>query len=197
MALLFAALWPLERFNTFVLAIGRYLAIGLLVIMVCFILLQVILRYGFDAAPNWSEEGARFGMLWLTGLMAPTAYRQGGFVSIDMLERALPRVVSALLTLALLGLSLWVLIVMLDRGIFNHVLSLSGNGTSPALRLPLDWFGGERIKFRLNWAYSALATGIALLILVNIELVLRQIITILGRGADLKSLSTGELARAD
>jgi TRAP-type C4-dicarboxylate transport system permease small subunit len=197
MALRFAALWPLERFNTFVLMIGRWLAIGLLVLMVCFILGQVILRYGFDAAPNWTEEGARFGMLWLTGLMAPTAYRMGGFVSIDMLERALPRVVSGVLTLALLGVSLWVLVIMLDRGIYNHVFSLSGRGNSAALRLPLDWIGGERIRFKLSWAYASLATGIALLILVNIELVLRQIITLFGRGNDLNSLSDGDMVRAD
>ncbi len=197
MALLFAVLWPLERFNTFVLMIGRWLAMGLLVLMVCFILGQVILRYGFDAAPNWTEEGARFGMLWLTGLMAPTAYRRGGFVSIDMLERALPRTVSAVFTLALLGISLWVLVVMLDRGIYNHVFSLSGNGNSPALRLPLDWIGGERIRFKLNWAYGSLAVGIALLIFVNVELVLRQVITLLGRGEDLNSLSSAELIRAE
>jgi TRAP-type C4-dicarboxylate transport system permease small subunit len=197
MALLFAVLRPLERFNTFVLMIGRWLAMGLLVLMVCFILGQVILRYGFDAAPNWTEEGARFGMLWLTGLMAPTAYRRGGFVSIDMLERALPRTVSAVFTLVLLGISLWVLVVMLDRGIYNHVFSLSGNGNSPALRLPLDWIGGERIRFKLNWAYASLAVGIALLILVNIELVLRQIITLFGCGNDLNSLVDASMIRAD
>lgn len=197
MAVLFGVLWPLQRLNDVLLAIGRALAIAALAIMVCLILGQVFFRYVLNDAPNWTEEGARFGMLWMTGLMAPLAYRIGGFVAIDMLERALPRLLAGILSLFLLALSLWVLIVMLDKGLNNHVFSLSGRGGSPSLGLPLDWFGGERIRFRNNWMYASLAVGVALLILVNIELILRQIITLLGGSKRLKPLHTTTMAGAE
>ncbi|HSG54828.1 MAG TPA: TRAP transporter small permease subunit, partial [Paracoccaceae bacterium] len=189
----------LERFNTVVLAIGKAIAVAALAIMVSLILGQVFFRYVLNDAPAWTEEGARFGMIWMTGLMAPLAYRRGGFVAIDMLERALPRLLSGLLGLFLLALSLWVLIVMLDKGINNHVFSLSGRGNSPSLRLPLNYLGEgwEAIRFKNSWVYAGLATGVALLILVNVELILRQIIKLLGGGDRLRTLADPDVARAD
>jgi TRAP-type C4-dicarboxylate transport system permease small subunit len=188
MPVLFGVLWPLQRLNTGLLAAGRVIAVTLLALMVCFILGQVFFRYVLNDAPRWTEEAARFGMLWMTGLMAPVAYRQGGFVAIDMVERALPRVAAGILTLVLLSLSLWVLCIMWDRGLNNHVVSLSGRGTMPSMRLPLDWFGGESIKFKNQWMFASLFVGVTLLILVNIELILRQIITLLGGAARLTPL---------
>jgi TRAP-type C4-dicarboxylate transport system permease small subunit len=188
MPVLFGVLWPLQRLNTGLLAAGRVIAVTLLALMVCFILGQVFFRYVLNDAPRWTEEAARFGMLWMTGLMAPVAYRQGGFVAIDMVERALPRIAAGILTLVLLSLSLWVLCIMWDRGLNNHVVSLSGRGTMPSMRLPLDWFGGESIKFKNQWMFASLFVGVTLLILVNIELILRQIITLLGGAARLTPL---------
>jgi len=188
MPVLFGVLWPLQRLNTGLLAAGRVIAVTLLALMVCFILGQVFFRYVLNDAPRWTEEAARFGMLWMTGLMAPVAYRQGGFVAIDMVERALPRIAAGILTLVLLSLSLLVLCIMWDRGLNNHVVSLSGRGTMPSMRLPLDWFGGESIKFKNQWMFASLFVGVTLLILVNIELILRQIITLLGGAARLTPL---------
>lgn len=197
MAVLIGLLWPLERLNAGLLGIGRWIAIAALALMVCLILGQVFFRYVLDSAPAWTEEGARFCMLWMTGLMAPLAYRAGGFVAIDMLERALPRVASQLLTLALLGLSLLVLGFALEKGINNHVFSLSGRGTSPSLRLPLDWLGGQRIRFMNQWAYASLAIGLFLLILVNVELILRQLVRLLGGAERLAPLGDDAPASAE
>ncbi|MFO8128236.1 TRAP transporter small permease [Yoonia sp.] len=198
MSVLFGLLWPLERFNTVVLAIGKVIAVIALAIMVTLILGQVFFRYILSDAPNWTEEGARFGMLWMTGLMAPLAFRMGGFVSIDMLERALPRVVSGLLTLLLLGIALWVLVIAWERGLNNHVDTLSGRGCSSSLRWPFGFeYGKCGNKFQNNYQYASLWVGVNLLILVNIELIIRQIIKLLGAGDRLKPLSAEEFQGAD
>ncbi|MDG1340178.1 MAG: TRAP transporter small permease [Paracoccaceae bacterium] len=192
MTVLFGVLWPLQRINDLLLAVGRWLAIAALGIMVCLILSQIFFRYVLDSPLNWTEEAARFGMLWMTGLMAPLAYRMGGFVAIDMAERGLGRTLSALLTTFLLAISLAVIIICLDKGINNHVDSLTGRGKSSSLRLPLDWFGGERTKFRNAWMFSSLVVGFGLMLLVNIELLLRQIIKLFGHGHRLKPLRADE-----
>ena len=165
--------------NTAVHALGRWLSIAGLAVMVGLILLQIIMRLFFDA-PNWTEEGARFLMLWMVGLMAPIAWRQGGFVAIDMLERALGRVTAGLLGLFLVGIALWVLIVMSDKGWNNHVDSMTGRGNSASLRLPLDLIGGERIRFQNNWQYASLFVGTCLMIIVTIELILRRVLSLFG-----------------
>ncbi len=197
MSVLFGALWPLERINNVLLGIGRVIAIIALAVMVCLILGQVFFRYVLNDAPNWTEEAARFGMLWMTGLMAPSAMRMGGFVAIDMLERALPTALSRLLTLVLLFISLGVLLIAWDKGLNNHVDSLSGRGSSASLRIPLEMFGGENIKFRNNWQFASLFVGVNLMILVAIELIIRQFIIIGGRGDELTLLNDENAVRAD
>ncbi len=202
---LLAVLRPLAAVITAVLAVARWGAILLLGVMVAVILAQVVFRYVLGDALNWTEEAARFGMLWMTGLMAPVAYRRGGFVAIDMLERALPRVAAALLTLALAGVSLLVLVYALPIA-SGHVQSgclfrsstlwlpftlefslpllpdaLGGldltlcSGEGPAFGIEGGW-----TKMPLAVMYASLYVGVQLLILVNVELVLRLVIAFLG-----------------
>jgi TRAP-type C4-dicarboxylate transport system permease small subunit len=79
------------RLNAALLWAGRVAGASAVALMVFIIMLQVIFRYLLDASLAWPEEGARFLMLWMTGLMAPSALRRGGFVSINILIRLLPR----------------------------------------------------------------------------------------------------------
>ncbi|MGR3485881.1 MAG: TRAP transporter small permease [Paracoccaceae bacterium] len=186
MPIILSALWPLERANDAILTVCRWVSIALLAVMVCFILGQVFFRYVLNDAPAWTEEAARFGMIWMTGLMAPVAYRRGGFVAIDMAERALPPRASAALTLVLLGISLWVLAILWDKGLNNHVDSLSGRGNSSSLRF--EW-NGEMVRFKNQYQYAGLWVGINLLILVSVELILRQLAALLGAADRLRPLA--------
>ena len=177
--------------------VGKWISIFALISMVCFILLQVFMRYALNDAPNWTEEAARFGMLWMTGLMAPIAYRHGGFVAIDMLERALSEKLAALLSLALLLMSFTVLLVMWDKGLNNHVDSLSGRGCSSTLRWPFEFELGKcGNKFSSYYQYLALWVGVNLLILVAVELILRQGLKLFGVDAQLPTLGDEDVGGA-
>jgi TRAP-type C4-dicarboxylate transport system permease small subunit len=99
----------LSQFNKHVLRISRNIGAAAVVLMVCAILVQVFFRYILNNALPWPDEAARFCMLWMTGLMAPTAFRRGGFVAIDTINQMLPRGIGQLLSIALLLLSLLVL----------------------------------------------------------------------------------------
>lgn len=177
--------------------VGNAIAVSALILMVCFILLQVFMRYALNDAPNWTEEAARFGMLWLVGLMAPIAYRHGGFVAIDMLERALSEKLAALLSLALLAMSFTVLLVMWDKGLNNHVDSLSGRGCSSTLRWPFGFELGKcGAKFSNYYQYLALWVGINLLIVVAVELILRQGLKLFGRDTGLPDLGDQDVGSA-
>ena len=112
----------LFSFNTIILKLGRKLAWISIGLMVIIILIQVFFRYGLNSALPWPDEAARFFMLWMTGLIAPSAYRWGGFVSIEILFNILPTKIIKVLTLILLIISLMVLIVGLQFGI-KHIES--------------------------------------------------------------------------
>lgn len=182
MALLNALAWV----NTWILRIGRTIAWISLALMVVVILTQVLFRYVMNNALPWPDEAARFLMLWMTGLMAPSAYRWGGFVAIDMLESAMPRAAAAALSLVLLAMSLIVLLIAVQHG-HNHTMGFGGNFDSSSLRLPLDLIGLETVKVKLRYMYASLYICVLLLILVNIELLIRAAFKLLSPGSQLPS----------
>ena len=190
MTALMGLLAPLQFINDHVLRLGRAIGIVAIGLMVVCILIQVFMRYVMNNALPWPDEAARFLMLWMTGLMAPSAYRRGGFVAIDMIERFLPPRVVAGLALFLLALSLMVLIVGLQLSL-KHVSS-GWLFSSSSLWIPLDWIGAKSFKLKLAWMYMSLTVGIVLLIAVSAELILRQLITMLGGGERLTPLAVYE-----
>jgi TRAP-type C4-dicarboxylate transport system permease small subunit len=95
----------LQAVNTPLLATGRWIGVFAISVMVFVILLQVYFRYILGSALPWPDEAARFCMLWMTGLMAPTALREGGFVAIDTIDAILPNIVARLLQIILLLVS--------------------------------------------------------------------------------------------
>jgi TRAP-type C4-dicarboxylate transport system permease small subunit len=181
MDVLLIILRPLQWLNDVTGRVGRWLSIGAIAIMVAVILLQVFCRYILNNALPWPDEAARFMMLWLTGLMAPVAFRHGGMVAITGVLELLPRQLVSALSLLLLVISLMVLVVGAQLGL-KHVES-GWLFASSSLKLPLFLVGMKSVKIKLAWMYMSVLTGVCLMILVNIELILRSLVTALG-GAD-------------
>ncbi len=173
--------------NDRLLMAGRFIGVLAVGAMVVAILVQVFFRYVLNNALPWPDEAARFCMLWMTGLMAPTAFRRGGFVAIDTLTILLPKMVAALLSLVLLMLSLLVLVVALDIG-YNEVTGLGGRFATASLYVPTSFGFDQWYRVPRSWMMLSMVVGLALLILVNVELILHRLLTLLGLDAALPSL---------
>jgi TRAP-type C4-dicarboxylate transport system permease small subunit len=113
-------------------------------------------------------------MLWSTGLMAPTAFRRGGFVAIDMVVRLLPRMVATGLSVILMSVTILVLWIALGIG-WSEVTGIGGRFETDSLRVPvsLDW--SVWMKVPKGWMMASMLVGVALLLLVAIELALRNL----------------------
>ena len=166
----------LQNINTFILRIGRQIAWMAILLMVIVIIIQVFFRYVLNNALPWPDEVARFFMLWMTGLIAPSAYRWGGFVSIDMLQRFLPKILSNILVFLILIISLTVLLIGFEMGL-KHI-NAGWIFSSSSIKLPYSLLGGKTEAMKLAWMYMSLPIGILLLISVNIELTLKTILSI-------------------
>ena len=164
-----------QKVNTFFLRIGRNFAWVAILLMVVVIMIQVFFRYVLNNALPWPDEVARFLMLWMTGLIAPSAYRWGGFVSIDILERFLPKLISNLLILFLLTLSLGVLIIGFELGL-KHI-NAGWIFSSASIKIPYHLIGGKAEAIKLAWMYMSLPAGIFFMISINIELIFRNILS--------------------
>ncbi|ANT63409.1 C4-dicarboxylate ABC transporter permease (plasmid) [Salipiger sp. CCB-MM3] len=174
MTLLDGLIRPLSWINDRLLKVGRGIGVVAIAVMVAVTLVQVFCRYVLGNALPWPDEAARFCMLWMTGLMAPTAFRRGGFVAIDILPSLLPRRAASLLNLVLLAISLMVLVFALQIG-WKEVTGLGGRFASASLYIPtaLDFSDWHRVP--RSWMMASILVGMGLLVLVNIELILRNL----------------------
>ena len=155
-----------------------------MMVMVVIILAQVFYRYVLGNALAWPEELARFLMLWATGLMAPTAYRRGAFIGIDMLVSYLPKSVDAAISLFLMFLSLLVILVAVNIG-FTEANGFGGRATLTSLKVPASLDFQTWMKVPRAWMMYSMAICFALLALVNVEMILRKIVTLAGREDEL------------
>lgn len=175
-----AAVHLLSGVNHTLLSIGRAIGIVAVAVMVIVILIQVFFRYVLNNALPWPDEAARFCMLWMTALMAPTAFRTGGFVAIDSIDHLLPKVVSTVLSVSLLFISLLVLIVAVQIG-YSEVTGIGGRFATASLYLPLSLSFDEWYRIPRSWMMLSLLIGIGLLISVNVELILRKFLSLMGQ----------------
>lgn len=196
MGALLAVITPLRLVNEALLALGRAVGVFAVAAMVIAILIQVFFRYALNSALPWPDEAARFCMMWMTGLMAPTAFRRGGFVAIDTLVRLLPARIGALITLVLLFVSLGVLVVAVQIG-WSEVTGFAGKFATAALYVPTDLSFENWFRVPRSWMMASLLLGIALLISVNIELILRALVKMMGGADHLPAISLEEQVGAE
>ena len=187
-------LLPFQTWNDYVLRIGWWISVVAIGLMVLSILMQVFFRYVLGSPLAWSEEAARFCMLWMTGFMAPLAYRRGGFVAIDMMVRALPDRVAEILSFILLIIPLVVLIVALPIG-WGEVTGFSAKFATASLYYPT--LSGEWVKVPRAWMNWSLLVCVVLLLTVNIELMIRQIISFFGGQESLRPIPGAAAAAGD
>ena len=161
----------IENFNTVILRFSRtlaWIAIGLMVIVM---LVQVFFRYVLNNALPWPDEASRFLMLWMTGLMAPSAYRWGEFIAIDLLrDQLMPRLL-AIFDLCLHFVALIVLIVALSFAL-KHI-DAGWIWYSTSLKLPLNLIGQKATPINLAWMYMSIPIGFFMVVLVIIEMILK------------------------
>lgn len=69
----------------------------MLTILVASLVWQVFGRYALDRAPGWSEELARFLMVWIAMLGSAVVMRENGHITVSVLVDALPRSVRSVL----------------------------------------------------------------------------------------------------
>jgi len=172
-----AVLAVLDAINTRALKLGRtvgYVALGLMVLV---ILAQIFFRYVLNNALPWPEEAARGLMIWMMALVAPSAYRYTGFVSIDMLHDFIPARLKNYLMLAILLLCTFVSIIMLQHAWshFSAPLLFDSSGLNRLLQdTGINQFLGTKIQFRTAYIYLAMSVLLTLILMVSLELILRQ-----------------------
>ena len=111
---------------------GALLLLGLT--MTAIVILQVFYRYALNHSLFWSEELARYLLVWLTFLGATVAYRRHMHPSVDLLFKRLGRPARRRLQMLVHILSLLFFFILIWYGAtFSYFVRLQ---STPALALP-------------------------------------------------------------
>lgn len=151
----------LGAINEKILDVFKFIACWLAGLMTIIILLQVCLRYFFDAALPWPEEMARFQMVWLTFLVAPYAYRKGLNVNMDVVVQIMPVTLRTLLAILIHGS-----VIVLAIACFNESLGMMGRGSRIL---------ATTMPFNMVWVYLIMPISFVMMVLVGIESILKNI----------------------
>ena len=156
---------------------GCYLAGVLVAIMTAIILVQVFFRYALNNSFSWSEELAKILMVWSAFLVAPWAYRMGANASIAMLMEAFPNRFQQGMRLCMNLLVVWILVLF-----FGEAVSFWLRGfTIESLSMPVT----------MGWFYTVVPLGFLGLIIVGIEWVIRDFLSLIDPKIDYQSLGAG------
>lgn len=108
----------------------------LLVAMVSAIFSQVVARYVFESPLSWSEELARFLLMWLSMLSAAYAFKTKSHFALRIAVQKLPQSVQRFVSLAVylivalfLAVFCWFSVVFV-AGVDGHL--------APALQIPME-----------------------------------------------------------
>jgi len=119
-------LWLLECFLAFLLAV-----------LVCDVLLGVVSRYGFGAQVKWTEELARYLLVWIGIVGAAAAFARKKHLGLDILVMFFPE--SSRRKTAVIAHSVclfFTLVVFLYGGTILTIQAFEINHILPALQMP-------------------------------------------------------------
>lgn len=130
----------------------KNILIILMVALVASVSWQVISRYGFSTPSSWTEEVARFLLIWIGVLGAAWAFRTGVHLGLDVLPKKLtgtPALILKVFTLlVIVGFSVAVLII--------------GGGSLVALTWELKQYSAV-LGLPIAYVYSVIPTAGALI----------------------------------
>jgi TRAP-type C4-dicarboxylate transport system permease small subunit len=153
----------LGRVNKAFLFFCRWISIGLVAVIAVVVIASVVMRYGFNSSLSWSEDAAKFLMVWLAFIAAPLGFRHGAHVSLELLP-PLPPFIRRIIRV-IVHATVFALMVMLTR--FSWAFAWNGR-SQVALTV------GDISMF---WIFVCMPIGCALMALVALEL---MVLTILG-----------------
>ena len=153
-----------EAFNRWLLASCRWGVILLVAAITVIVALGVFFRFVLNNSLPWTEEVAKFVMVWLAFIGAPVVLKEGGHIAIDFIPSRLPSLVGHAALMLIQVIVMVVLAVLVFQG-----WALAWNAL-PQIATTVD--------VSLFYIFLAVPIGSAMMLTVSLELLLRQAVAI-------------------
>ena len=173
----------LSVMNEWISITARNTAGMLLIAMTAIVLTQIVFRYVLNDSLIWTEEVSKTMMVWGAFLIAPWAYRNSANVSIQMFADELPPILKRILRLVLNVLVIWIIVVfwsesfgMVDRGFAIRAASM---------------------PVQVGWFFVVVPVAFAAMLLVGVELLIRDVLALLHPQEDFEIAGAGEIVEGE
>lgn len=133
----------------------------LLVVLTAVVFSQVISRYFLHAPLSWSEELARFLLMWLAMLSAAYAFRTKSHFALRVIVERCPQTLQRGVSIGVHVIVTLFFLVILYQGII-YVYGVSGH-IAPALQIPMEI------------PYSSIIVGSALIVWESAKATVREL----------------------
>ena len=173
----------LAAFNDWICIAARNAAGLLLMTMTVIVLTQIVFRYVLNDSLIWTEEVSKTMMVWAAFLVAPYAYRYGANVSIEIFTDELPVFLRRLLQLILNLLVIWVLFVL-----WNGSFGMVDRGFS---------IRASSLPIQAGWFFVVMPFAFAAMLLVGVELFLRDLLSLIYPRRDFAIPGAGEIKEGE
>ena len=137
--------------------VGTFVAAATLTLALVVMAAQVVARYVFSDSLIWSEEVARYALIWSSMVGAAVAYRQGAHVAVTDVVVRLPQALQALC------------VRVVHLLIFGFALVLAWQSWTLTLRSFARHEVTAALQVDIAWVQLALAVGGALIGIVALE----------------------------
>lgn len=118
----------------------RLASAGLLASILGTMASQVLARYVLGSPIAWSEEWARFALIWMAFLAAALVMAEGGHIAVDVVSSRMNALGKLRLEYVSTGVVVGASLLLLAGG-FRFVWRV-GLVSSPALGIPMSWWYG-------------------------------------------------------
>ena len=143
------------RLNSLLLSLCKGVSIVLLAIMLGIIVAAVFFRYVLNDAIPWSEEIAKFVMVWMTFIVAPVGLKTGAHIAIDALANRIQGRLYFLLQVWIFSAVILLMLMFVDEASF-----LTWNARIQR---------ASTIDVSILYVYIAMPIGCAITALVSFE----------------------------
>ena len=153
-----------EALNRRLLASCRWGVVLLVAAITVIVALGVFFRFVLNNSLAWTEEVAKFVMVWLAFIGAPVVLKEGGHIAIDFIPSRLPHALGHALLMLIQMIVMVVLAVLVYQG-----WALAWNALPQV---------AATVEVSLFYIFLAVPIGSALMLTVAFELMLRQAVAI-------------------
>lgn len=123
----------------FVDNLEKYLAISILTIMAVLVIWQVAARFVFKSPLSWTEEAARYLMIWLSFIGGSIGVKRGSHVGVEIFLRILPKGYKKPGQIIGHIMSIIFILIIVFFGFKVVAMQKMMGQTSPALQIPIWW----------------------------------------------------------